>query len=177
MRTFCLWAPILMMALAGGCPPEDYPTLHAATLKEVDAIRNNNTLTPNEKRQALAELGFSPETINALLRSERLANQYGGDLRSAYYKVVQPSLLSLTPDEIQVYSDEASRVDDALNVGWSDAQASAVWRFFNRNYIESKDDLQAVLDSGVEVPGDVKSNDLQGVFIDFDPDRLLPRLP
>lgn len=177
MRTLGVSLLVLAAVLTVGCPPENYPTLNSATLKQVDAIRNNSALTPNEKRQQLAALGFSPETINSLLRSERLANQFGGDLRSAYYKVVQPSFLSLTPDEIQVYSDEASRVDDTLNVGWSDVQATAVWEFFNNNYIESKDDLQAVLDSGLEIPGDVTSNDLQGVFIDFDPERLLPRLP
>jgi len=179
MRYDLLRAAVLgLILLVGGCPPENYPNLAPATLADVDRIRNDDTLTAQEQRAQLAALGFSPLTINALLQDKPLANQFGGDLRSAYQKVVAPDFLALTPDEIQIYATKASEVDDALNVDWDDTAALNIRDLFAREDLSSADELAAFLDAFPgSVPTGVTVEELRSVFVDFDPDLLLTELP
>lgn len=168
-----------LFALVVGCPPENYPDIVPPYLTDdVTPIVNDDTRTPNEKRVALAELGLSPSTINAILRSVRLGNQYGGTLRTAYDKVVAPNFLLLTPDEVQIYSDTATEVSDAISVTWNDEQAQAIVSYFDSYDLATPDELQAALDDNPDaVPAVVTASDLQSVFVDFDPALVLPELP
>jgi hypothetical protein len=173
-----LVAVITGTLLIGGCPPENYPNALGTTLEEVNAIVSDTSLTPNEQRIQLEALGISPSTINVLLRDEDLGNQYGGDLRSAYSKVVNDRLTGLTPDEVQIYGQGASDVDDELNVDWDDAEAQAIVDFFAFYGLTSVAKLEAFLDSvDTTVPNDVSEEDVRAVFVDFDAALLLPSLP
>ncbi|MBP7747122.1 MAG: hypothetical protein KA383_13435 [Phycisphaerae bacterium] len=162
----------------GGCPPEDYPDFAPVTLKEIDLVRNDATLTPQEQRVALAELGLSSATIDVLLKDKSLANQGGGDLRTAYTKLVAPDFLALTPDEIQIFASTASSVDDDLSYTLTDVQARAIVDFFNDYDMGSPEALAAFLeDTPDAVPGTIPDDVLQDLFIDFDLSLLLPELP
>lgn len=173
-----LVAVITGTLLTGGCPPENYPNVLGATLEEVDAIVGDTTLTPNERRIQLEALGISPSTINVLLRNEGLGNQYGGDERSTYDKVVGDNLTGLTPDEVQIYGQGASSVDDELNIDWDDTEAQAIVDFFAFYGLSSVAKLEAFLDSvDTTVPNDVSEEDVRAVFVDFDAALLLPSLP
>ena len=118
--------------------------------------------------------------INALLTSERTANQYGGDLRSAYDKVKSERFNELTPDEVQLYGDEASDVDDGISFTLTDEQAQAIVDFFQDNSVATRNELIAFLDDPIKVAGissEIPSDVLNDLFIDFDPDALLESLP
>ena len=179
MRLTPIMASILtVLLLVGGCPPENYPTLAPATLNQANQITGDTTLTPQQRRLQLASLGLDPVTINTLMQSVRTANQFGGDLRSAYNKVVAPNFIALTPDEVQIYGDEATNLDSTLSFTISDAEAAAIVNFFNDNDLTSKDLLKTYLDDPAnEVPSAITKADLQSLFIDFDPQRVLPDLP
>ncbi|MEW6250401.1 MAG: hypothetical protein AB1716_07125 [Planctomycetota bacterium] len=175
--------PVLVSAAAillTGCPPENYPNVVGTTISEVDRVRNDEDLTPQQKRDSLAQQGFAPTTINALLSTERLANQFGGDLRTAYVKVTGGQLLDMTPDEVQIYGDEASGVTDTdqLDVVIEDAEAQAIVTLFQQNRIRTPEDLSDFLANPDSViPSDIPPDVLRPLFIEFDPDLLLPELP
>lgn len=159
-----------------GCPPEEFPNTPAVTLEEINRIRNDADLDPQARRVALAELGLSESTINVLLSTLRTANQFGGTLRSAYDKVTTGRLFALTPDEVQIYADEASAVDDPLNVQLTDRQAQAIVTFFNDFHVTTPGELDALLrQTGFTPPETIPEGVLASVFVDFDPERLLPR--
>lgn len=179
MQRACLiLVAVAVSVLVGGCPPESYDNLAPATLRAINRIVDDNDLTPQEKRTELEALGLSPMTVNVLLQEERLANQFGGDLRTAYVKVTTPDYRALTPDEIQLYGDEASEVDTTLEVELTDKEAQAIAQFFDDEEISSPEDLEAFLeDSDNEVPEVIPDGVLRSLFVDFDPTRLLSRLP
>ncbi|TWT41250.1 hypothetical protein RAS1_39440 [Phycisphaerae bacterium RAS1] len=172
-----------LLALVGapaGCPPEDYATLLPTTVEEIEFIRTNAALSASVKRERLAELGLGPLEINAILRDERLGNQLGGELRTAFDKITGGSLSTLTPDEVQVYGDEAADVDDALNLALTDVEAQAIVDTFRLNNLATVTQLGAFLDDPLNaalIPSDVPDGALQSLFIDFDPQRLVDRLP
>ncbi len=161
-----------------GCPPETFPNATGLTLIEVNQILNNNNLTPQEQRAALLAAGISETTANGLLRNERLANQFGGSLTSAYEKVVAAEFSELTPDEIQYYADAVAVADDNFNTTVSDAQSQALADFFSQNAVDSPADVSDFLNSPTaELPADVDEDTLQAVFVDFDPDGVTDQLP
>lgn len=168
--------------LVGGCPPDEYPLDADPTLIEINRIRGNSDLTIAQRRQQLGDLGLTPDTINALLRDQRTGNQYGGDLRTAYNKVTGEQMSLLTPDEIQIYGDEASAVSssDTLNLSLTDAEAFDISEFLIDNGLDSPDELEEFLDvpgnDGL-VPASVTPEELRSLFVDFDSDQLIPRLP
>lgn len=177
---FGLFVAFVVGALVSGCPPEDFARALPPSLEQIDEIRNDSVLTPNEKRVALEALGVPASTINALLRAERLGNQYGGDPRTAYVRVKAPHLTHLTPDEVQIYGDLASSVDDAdeLDVTLSDTEAQAIVTFLAANALDAPADLAAYLETpGNEVPSTIPEGVLELLFVDFDPDLLVPLLP
>lgn len=163
----------------GGCPNptrNSFPT----TIIEVDRIIADANLTPQERRVALEQEGLTPIAINALLRDVRLANQFGGNLRSAWEKVIDGRFQALTPDEIQLYGDEASDEDATVNASINDAQAQAVLNFFVDQQIDNSAELSDFLAdpaSAAQIPDDVPDDVLQDLFVDFDPERLRDRLP
>jgi hypothetical protein len=169
------------LLLVVGCPAEDYQNAVSTTLDAINRIRNDTSLTAQEMRTQLADLGLDSSTINALLKSQRLGNQFGGDLRTAYEKVVGGQLSSLTPDEVQIYGDEATTVvndSTTLSVAYTDTEAQAVLDFFVQNQINTVQELSAYLnDSSNTVPATIPSGTLQGLFVDFDPSKLLSVLP
>lgn len=165
---------VLMLA---GCPQSDYVSTLSPTIEEVDAIRNDADLSAQEKREELRFLGLSETTINALLRTERLGNQFGGDLRSAFEKVTGGELSNMTPDEVQLYSDAAIVVDSNVSPTISDQQAQAIIELFVAENIGTADDLRTLLtDPGREVPSSIPDNVLQTLFVDFDPTRIEDQL-
>ncbi len=172
--------PVLLLAagLLGGCP-EKYANRVGTDIPAVTAIRKDTSLTPQQKRDRLTDLGFDPVTINALLIDERLANQFGGDLRTAYTKVTSDRLDLLTPDEVQVYGDEASAVSTTgLDVSIKDDQAQAIVTFFADNHIRTRAELSNYLgDPQNVVPDAIPTGVLKPLFVDFDPSLLLPKLP
>lgn len=166
------FAALAMLALSGGCGqlhfPGDYPTV----LEDVQEIQNDADMEPQEKREALYELGFSDEVINGLLRETRLGNQFGGDLRSAFDKVVSEHMADMTPDEIQVYGDEGP------GVSLTDDEAQSITQFLEDFGLNSREALEDYLDApGAFVPSSVDEQDLRDVFVDFEPDDLIPKLP
>lgn len=170
---------VVALAALCGCQPTGFPASVDATLDEIDRIVDNTDLSPQEKRSRLEALGLSPAVINGLLRDERTGNQFGGDLRSAVGKVVGAQFASLTPDEIQIYADEASAADGPLNVTLSDAQAQAIVSLFADENIQAAVDLDAFLDDPANVAGLpelITEDTLRDVFVDFDPTRLFERL-
>jgi hypothetical protein len=162
------------LALASGCGQTDYPAALDATLEEVDQIRdpNQDMLTPSEKRDALAAFGIDPVTINGLLEGERLANQFGGDLSSAYEKVANDRLPDLTPDELQYYADAT----DTTTYG--DAEAQAIVDFFAANEINSLADVEDFITDPTKVlPSDIDETSLRSVFVDTSLDTVRDKVP
>ena len=182
MRVTTLFTIAIGVLLSvGGCPPEIFTNMLPATLEEINDVRGDSSLSAQEKRTQLEALGVTPLTINALLSSERLGNQYGGDLETAYAKLIAPNLRALTPDEVQVFGDEATAaVDDdtVLSVALTDAEALAITTFFDDNGLLTPAQLEAYLDDTANtVPDTIPDDVLQGLFVDFDTDLLIPRLP
>ena len=170
---------VALLPLLGGCigPLADSMPL---TRADIDEITGDDTLTPQEQRAALAALGLSPAVINAILTDVRLGNQYGGDLRTAYEKIVNGHMDELTPDEVQIFGDEASDLDDTLDYTLEDDEAQAIVSFFVAQEIATKDDLLDFLDdplSALSTPSDVPEGVLNDLFIDFDTDLLIDELP
>lgn len=169
---------VLIGSMSGllGCNAEPFGA--NATLADVDRIRDDDSLQPYEKRDELAALGFSPTEINALLSSNRFANQFGGNSTTAYFKIIDDRLSDLTPDEIQWYSDAVGSVDDNVSVNFSDSEAQGIVDLFRSNGINTADDLDALLsDADVELPDGVTEEDLRSVFVDFNPDDVADILP
>lgn len=155
-----------------GCNRTDFPDNLPATLTQVDEIRNNADLDAQEKRDGLAALGFDDLTINALLKTERLANQFGGTLRSAFDKVVGDQYDLLTPDEVQLYGDatDQATIDDVT--------AQAITTLFVDHGIHSKAELQEFLAApGVDLPSTIDPTTLKAVFVDFNPNDMIDKLP
>lgn len=168
----------LIVVPLAGCLPELYPDTTPATLREINRIRNDTSLTAQQKRTALEALGITPLTINGLLRSERTANQFGGTLRTAYNKVVEPDLRKLTPDEVQLYGDGASEVSSTINVAFTDTAALAIVEFLRAEDLQTPTELAAFLDdSNNTVPARVDIANLRAVFVNFTPTDILPILP
>lgn len=166
------------VGLLGGCPPEEYPTLGPATLEEVTVIIEDADLTPQERRDELAALGFTSAAIDALLSAEPLGNQGGGDARSAYEKVVAPDFTALTPDEIQHFNTEAVAVADDYSTELADRAAQAIADLFDEFDLDSPEELEAFLDAEPDsIPTTIPDGVLEFVFIEFDADLILPRLP
>ncbi len=169
------------LTLLGACvPPEHFENAASATLQDIDPIRNDTKLTVQQKRGKLAALGLDPLTINALLQSERLGNQFGGDLRTAYNKITGGQMTALTADEVQIYGDEASALDanDQLNVTLTDEEAQAIVTFLITNNLDTRTALGAFVDNANNiVPATIPDGVLKALFVDFDPTRLLPKLP
>lgn len=163
-------APALLAVAA--CSPSDLPADLGVTIEQVDRIRNDANLEPQEKREALAALGIDPVTINGLLAAERLGNQFGGDLESAYRKVVEERMNEMTPDEVQLYGDATAVTQ------YSDAEAQAISDLFAEQGIVSQQGLADFLDDPAgELPGAIDRNNLQAAFIDFDTNSVLEDLP
>jgi len=149
-------------------------------LQDVTRIRDNADLTAQQKRAQLADLGLSTTLINAVLQDERLGNQYGGDLRTAYEKVTDGRLNALTPDEVQIYADEASDTDSGFTYDLTDEEAQAIVSFFKNNRIATQDDVSAFLDDpakSVNISKDIPENSLRDLFVDFDTSKLIEKLP
>jgi hypothetical protein len=163
---------VIGLALAVGCGQTSFDAALAPSLEDVDDIRNDNSLEPQEKRDALTDLGIDAVTINGLLESERLANQFGGDLSSAYDKVVGEQFSEMTPDEVQVYGDATGRAT------YSDAEAQAIVDLFNEQNIDSPSELQALLDDPLfALPTAIGESPLIAVFITTSPDSVRDELP
>lgn len=161
-----------------GCHPEYYNNLAPATLEQINLVVNDDDLEAAEKRSQLEQLGIDAATVNALLAEERTVNQFGGDLRTAYVKVTEPNFRALTPDEIQVYGDGASEVDATITLELTDQEAQAIADFFDEENLSSAEGLEAYLDDpSNEVPEEIPDGVLRNLFVDFDPDELLPILP
>lgn len=179
MRTVSLSIVVstLFLLACGGCPPENYPTNIAVTLTEINEIRNDSTTTIQEKRAALVALGLDTLTIDSLLRTDPDGNQGGGDLRTAYDKIVAGDFQDLTPDEVQIYNNAAADADSTIEVSLTDAEALAVTQFFQDIGLNSADELEAYLNAGGPVPDDIPDGALTSIFVDFDPTLLLSDLP
>jgi hypothetical protein len=167
------------VVLLGGCPPENYDGLADATLAQVSAIVADTSLRPYEQRDALAALGFSPVTINGLLTGVRLGNQFGGNLRTAYDKVTGEQLDTLTPDEVQIWGVTATNVGEDLDYdSLTDAQAQAMSDFLADNALSTPEKLEAYLDDETNyVPAAIPDDSLRDLFVDFDPDLVIPEFP
>jgi len=169
----------ILLVLAAGCEPTLVDAL-PPTMKDIDPIVTDTSLSPQEKRQRLTELGLTPLVINALLRNERTGNQFGGDLRSAYEKVTAGRLDELTPDEVQIYGDEAESVASGQDFTLSDKQAQAVVDLFRQEGIKTPQDLADFLSDPVNaagVPADLPQDTVLALFVDFDPSELVDVLP
>ncbi len=179
MRVQTLVIAILTVGVVcGGCPPERFDHALPLTANEWDGIINDSSLSGPDLRARL-EADFpelSSLTLDALLQDKPLANQGGGDARSAYEKVILPNLLALTPDEIQIYATTASDVDAELGLGsYTDEEARLTVRFFETFDISSPAALEAYIDSGRAVWQTIPEN-MPTLFIDFPPEDILASL-
>jgi hypothetical protein len=164
--------------LVVGCPPEEYSDLVPATLAEITRIHDDDTLRPQEQREQLEALGLSPTTINAIQQDKTLGNQFGGDLRSAYLKLVKPDFQALTPDEVQIFGAAATSLQSSLGINFTDVQGQDIVDFFATADLSSPDELSAYLDATpAGVPSSVTAANLKALFVTFDPALLLPILP
>jgi len=172
----------ISVMLAVGCGQTESGTALDATLEQVDRIRNDDSLDPQEKRDALAAFGIDPVIINGLLNAVRLANQDGARLEvgstihtglaAAIYKVANDQLDRMTPDEVQYYGD-ATEV-----ATYDDAEAQAIVDFFGDNQIDSRNRLEELLDTAaIEVPPAIDETNLRDVFIETSMDDVRDRLP
>jgi hypothetical protein len=152
---------VVGVVAATGCGQPYYGAALDATLEQVELIRESDTLTPQEMREALAEYDIDPVTINGLLLGVRLANQFGGDLSSAYDKVVNDQLSEMTPDEVQYYGDATDQTT------LDDAEAQAIVDFFQDDGINSLTELEGFLDDPAnQLPDGIDEASLRSVFID-----------
>ncbi len=157
--------------LAAGCGQTYFPDALDPSLEDVDRIRQSETLEPQEMRDALADSGIDNVTINGLLQEVRLGNQFGGDLSSAYNKVMEDQLSEMTPDEVQFYGDATDQVT------LDDAEAQAIVDFFNDNDIDSLTELEEFLDDPTsELPAGIDETNLRSVFIDTSTDDVRDKL-
>jgi hypothetical protein len=155
-----------------GCGQTEFGAALDATLAQVERIRGDESLEPREKRDALAEFGIDAVTINGLLQAERLANQFGGDLSSAFEKVSNDRLSEMTPDEVQYYGD-ATEVTT-----YGDAEAQAIVALFVDNNLDSRADLEGFLDDpATEVPAAIDETNLREVFVDTSLEDVRAKLP
>jgi hypothetical protein len=168
-----------LAALVGACRgPLDEAVF--PTLADINTIRNDTSLTSQEQRAALTDLGLSPATVNGLMRGVRTANQDGGDLRTAYDKVVGDHLDEMTPDEVQLYGDAASSTGAKNSYTLSDTEAQAIVSFFRDNGIATKDQLLLFLDdpaNELTMSSDIPSGALDDLFVTFDTNLLISELP
>lgn len=162
----------------GGCGLDTFYSTLPPTLREIDAIAADDSLSPQEKRLRLEELGLEPLVINAVLADQRTANQFGGDLRSAYDKVVGGQFDQMTPDEIQLYNDAARSASNTISFTLSDAEAQAIRDLFVNNDIQTEAELSAFLANPEnEVPAPIPDGALQQLFVDLDPALVRDQLP
>lgn len=173
-------ALVLVAALSvGGCPEAtrfDFPT----EFVDVNRIVGDANLSPQEQRELLRLEGLSDSTINAFLRDERLGNQFGGDLTSAFNKITLDQFADLTPDEVQSYGDAATAVDSQVGATLNDANAQAIVNLFRAEDIDNADELAAFLaepSNVINLPDTIPDGVLQDLFVDFDPERVRDRLP
>lgn len=161
-----------LVTLLAGCGAQGLYTFLPATLDHVDDIRNNAALEPQEMRDQLAALGFDPVTINGLLNSVQFGNQFGGTITTAYNKVVNGAMFSLTPDEIQIYANESGAGS------FTDDSAQKLATYFADNGITTRESLGTALDDPtIEFVSGPSMDTVRAVFVDFDPADLLPSLP
>lgn len=166
----------LMFALscfvfATGCGQTYFPDALPVSLETVDEIRNSDTLTPAEMRSQLADYGIDDVTINGLLSAVRLADQFGGDLQSAYDKVVDGQLSQMTPDEVQYYGDATAITT------YTDSEAQAIVDFFTDEEIDTVAELETFLDeSADQLPDDIDEENLRSVFIETSTDDVLAKI-
>lgn len=161
----------MAVLLAAGCGQTYYPDALDVTLEEVDKIRNSSTLEPEDMRDELAEYGIDEVTMNGLLADVRLANQFGGDLFSAYDKVVDGQMSEMTPDEVQFYGDATDVTT------YEDDEAQLIVDLFQEYDINTQSDLEDFLeDEDSDLPADIDEDNLQEVFIDTSTDDVRDEL-
>jgi len=178
VRAAAIGGLALLVLWGAACGQNIYPDAFDPVLRDVNAIVNDADLSGQEKRRRLEELGIDALTINALLRADRTANQFGGDLRSAFDKVTEERFTELSADEIQLYADAASEAVGGPNFNLADDQAQAIVIFFGQNNLNSPDDVEAFLDDPVnEVPTTIPDNAVREIFVDFDPGDIADQLP
>lgn len=180
IKSHCIKTVLLspLLTLAWGCEISSFPNAIPASLGDVNAIRNDSDLSSAEKRDELAGLGVDQLTINAILVRDRTGNQFGGDLESALEKVTGGRLSDLTPDEVQIYTDAAAEEDTNIDFDITDEAAAATVQLFVENDIDSSDALSTFLnDSNSEISSDIPEDFLETVFLDFDANLLLSKLP
>ena len=159
------------ICLSIGCGQVFYPAALGLSLEDVQEIINNDSLDAQEKRERLADNGIDEVVINGLLKDERLANQFGGDLESAYDKVVGDQMTEMTPDEVQYYGDATDQTT------YDDTEAQAIVDFFIDNEIDSLTELEDYLDDDTqEIPSAIDETNLRSVFIDTSTDDVQDKL-
>lgn len=155
----------------GGCGQTHFDAALNTSVEDVQAILDDDMLSSQETREALADLGIDEVTINALLRADRVANQFGGDLRSAFLKVSGGRLNELTPDEVQVYGDATAVTS------YSDTEAQAIVDLFADAGVTTSDGLEALLDTpSFALPIGIDDENLREVFVNFNPNDVISQI-
>lgn len=181
MRLNSLVVAVVGLISVVGCGQTGFEDALPATIEEVDEIRTDESLAAQEKREELALLldlddADDPSSVdavilNGLLQDERLANQFGGDLSSAYDKVAGDQLAELTADEVQYYGDATDQVT------LTDAEAQGIVDLFNDENIDSLAELEDFLDDpATELPTEVDETNLRAVFIETTLDYVRDKL-
>jgi hypothetical protein len=172
MKMPATWLLAGLLARLAGCGATDVTGQLDVNQTQITQIVQNTSLSLSERRAALADLGLSETTINAVLRGERLGNQFGGDLESAFEKITGGSYSTLTPDEIQAYGDASALAT------LTDEAAQRIATFFLTEPINTADQLEEFLDdAGRSLPSGIDATELRDIFVDFDPDDVIDDLP
>lgn len=173
-------AALLTMVFYAGCgvDPGGLPNVLPVFAEDVTPIISDSGLSSQAKRDRLGELGIDPITINGLLQADRTGNQFGGTLRTAYDKVKNSRFSSLTPDELQIYTDAARAAGASLTINLTDEQAQAMRDVLVVENLDSTSDVESYIgDPGNEIPESLPADAFTQVFISLDPDTVLQQLP
>lgn len=167
-----------LLAALVGCPLENFSNTIPTEQDAINDIVNDTDLEVQERRDALLNLGLTPSTVNGLLSGVRTGNQFGGTLTTAFNKVVAERFTTLTPDEVQLYSDAAETANNALSFNLSDVAALAVTEFFADQTLNTPEEVLAFTnDAGNEIPSEIPTGFLTDVFVDLDPNAIVDQLP
>lgn len=181
LRRLCLAIAFLTAAaslMGCGLEPLSLPDGRKVFAEDLTPIINSS-LSAQEKRDRLGELGLDPLTINGLLQSERTGNQFGGTLRTAYAKMTAPRFSDMTPDELQIYTDAARAAGAAgFSISLTDEQAQVLRDLLVAENLNSTSDVEVFIgDPGKEIPPVLSVDALAQIFINLDPNTVLQQLP
>lgn len=85
----------------------------------------------------------------------RTSNQGGGSIVTAGVKIAGGTMTGLTADEIQIVTDTVSDMSTEFAIDVTDEQAAAAVEFLVENNLNTVQDIQVLVEQGIQDPGSV----------------------